>query len=409
MESTKEQTIVGNVNTDTKDVAEYIDFDRVNFDIPATIGLYGAKEMNRTQEIVNDVQGLLGDDEIIDPEFEKKLASLPNFTAYLENIEKEKNKLVVYEQEQATAVGVAKFLGKFKPRPGKDIPTYGEVQKDMADTVKYIVASFDKKKGQAFNNIDIRSGLSKQLEESRDKLTRMHAVGLQDAVSYAKNVIEPSEKEITADSDEGKLRLLQAKREMLNAFNKQLFSIQQHIVIINVTIGQLSILNGVELQKISKYSDYANNAANSLSLQVFIMVDSSRQTLELQQIINADKVTNDVVKSNQKRINQGVAVAAKMMEQGTFTDETLKVLANDINTGIKLYKDGVNAAIESREKSAIELARINKQLEALSSGIETDVQQQIAQGMRSDEGYSRSLMPTTRTKKKTLFDNLLGK
>ena len=97
------------------------------------------------------------------------------------------------------------------------------------------------------------------------------------------------------------------------------------------------------------------------------------------------------------------------MEQGTFTDEILKVLANDINTGIKLYKDGVNAAIESREKSAIELARINKQLEALSSGIETDVQQQIAQGMRSDEGYSRSLMPTTRTKKKTLFDNLLGK
>lgn len=408
MESIKGNTIVGDVNTDTTEVAEYIDFDRVNFDIPATIGLYGAKEMNRTQEIINDVQGLLGDDEIIDPEFEKKLASLPNFTAYLENIEKEKNKLVVYEQEQATAVGFSRFIGKFKPRPGKDIPTYSEVQKDMAGTVRYIVAAFDKKKGQAFNNIDIRSGLSKQLEESRDKLNRMHALGQKDAIAYAKGVIEPSEKEITEASDEGKIRLLQAKREMLNAFNKQLFSIQQHIVIINVTIGQLSILNGVELQKITKYSDYANNAANSLSLQVFVMVDSSRQTVELQQIINADKVTNDVVKSNQKRINQGVVVAAKMMEQGTFTDETLKVLANDINTGIQLYKDGVTAAIERREKSAIELAKINKQLEALSSGIETDVQQQIAQGMRSDDGYSRSLTPT-RTKKKSMFDNLLNK
>ena len=330
----------------TTEITGYTDYNRVNFDDPASILKYGTDLLNEMGILMKNVSTMMRRDDLNLNELTEKIDKLSTFNNELDKLDEKKQQQLVPNNSL-----IKKVTSLLKQRLGmeEESLSYADEFEKYTENLDVIASYVEEQKNNTIADINMHKEFVKQMKPYEIKLNELINLGEQDLADYKKK-IDDLEKEIVNGQSDHEINEIKLARQKMEIFSRKLEELKKNLVLIKNTIAECELKQGPDMELVFMYDSYVHTTIPVLKVQATSMVGVRRQASALashKQLVDA---TNEAAKKNSELLVGNIQAATDLSIEGNIKMETLKELEKNIQEGIKILKDGTAKRIATRDK-----------------------------------------------------------
>ena len=382
----------------TTEITGYTDYNRVNFDDPASILKYGTDLLNEMGILMKNVSTMMRRDDLNLNELTEKIDKLSTFNNELDKLDEKKQQQLVPNNSL-----IKKVTSLLKQRLGmeEESLSYADEFEKYTENLDVIASYVEEQKNNTIADINMHKEFVKQMKPYEIKLNELINLGEQDLADYKKK-IDDLEKEIVNGQSDHEINEIKLARQKMEIFSRKLEELKKNLVLIKNTIAECELKQGPDMELVFMYDSYVHTTIPVLKVQATSMVGVRRQASALashKQLVDA---TNEAAKKNSELLVGNIQAATDLSIEGNIKMETLKELEKNIQEGIKILKDGTAKRIATREKNQKVLEELNASLNETNAQMVGVLNQEAVSFPEIFESHSYPKVSDVQPKQKTL-------
>lgn len=342
-EATKPYKPVSESSSVTEEkLEEYTDFERVDFNNPASILRYGEDVKEEIGRILDTTAQMSTEtrEESLD---DKLVSEISSFDKAIDG--KEKNALVAAGQTVKT--GVKGFLGKmgidkFK---GAESAAYKERYEDYCEKIQRVCDAVSSQKEGALGDISLRNSIIEAITPLIEKLEKIIEVGKMDKEKFDASIAELKSMAIGLASEHE----IQYKTQLSELFSGKLEELTKSVVLYREQVQSYRLQQRTDMEIVMNSDSYLRDTAPILKAQGSVMVFNKLQGKRIETIARLNEATNAAIQGNAKALEQNATGAVDLSLHRGVSTETLSKLNDSLQKGVDIFKQGRIKAKQQRE------------------------------------------------------------
>lgn len=335
------------------------EFERVNFNVPATIISYGNEireqigaVLKSTAEISNDEEEIILDEN----EIKKALDLDSSLDESDRNSNKKELAIVSNAKKLLTKVGVKRYEEE------KEKNSYQSRFLDYCKKIDEISLAIKSQRASTLKELELKRIIVEKVLPYIEQLDEMIRVGKIDLSNFEKEVNELKNKhEVEGGAD--LYREIQFKTMYLEAFRAKMDELEREATLYKEQIQAYRLQEGTDLVTIISQDSFIDSMAPALTAQGSISVFNRRQKTKLSQISTINALTNEKIVKNSVELQTNAQKAADLYVNRGISTETLAQLHESLKKGFQIYTDARKQRTIKIEKDRSILARIQASIQ----------------------------------------------
>lgn len=343
------------------------DFERVDFNIPATIMSYGHEVRDKISEVLKRTAEISdGENEIVlDLNEIRKMLDLD---ASLDESDKNSNKkdlaVVTNIKKLLTKVGIKKFEEDEKNN------SYAARYSAYLNSIKEITEAIESQKNATIKEFNIKTGIINDLQPLVEELDEIIAAGKVDLQKFESEVNELKQKhEVEGGAD--LYREIQVKSMFIVAFKSKLDELERECTLYKEQIQAYNLQLSTDMVTVSSQETYITAIGPVLAAQGSVEALSRQQNKRLKQVQGLNDLANEMILKNASELRENSERAKELYVNGGISTSTLKGLKESLAEGFNIYNNAKSQKIEKIEKDRLELQKIQESLAEFTTSIST--------------------------------------
>lgn len=317
-------------------------FSRVDLTTPASILSYGSEAIEAIGDVLDSTaqMAIETDQELVDI---KKIDSISNFGKELDESEKEqKSTSLIKKGKQLLAnMGIKYFQESLEKE------SYKGRYEQYCEMLNQVAIAIEHQKQNTLNDIEFKNGIIAEMLPLIEELEVIIEVGKEDKEAYDKETEEKKQNMDVNDLDAQ--REINFRTKISEAFNEKLNKLANMLVAYKTQIDSYKMQQLVDYSIVADKEDYLRHSSPLLKAQGSLMVNNHIQAEKLAQSKTLNQAVNNAITQNAKELLTNVQTAVDLSVNGGIQTTSLEVVADALNKGIEVFKNGSKA---KREKIA---------------------------------------------------------
>lgn len=365
MENNEEIVLVENNET----IVPTHEFERVDFNVPATIMSYGDSTVEKIGAILKSTAELSSDEKeiIID---EEKVSKVLDLDSSLDESDKNSNK-----KELAV---ISLFKKMFNKEASKTVTekensdTYRSRYLEYCKNIEEITEAIRSQRNSAVHDFELKKTIIDSLIPLVTELDEVVIVGKQDLKAFGKE-LEDLKAKHQEEGGADLYREIQAKTMLHEVFRAKVDELEREEVAYKEQIQAYRLQQGTDLITINSQDSYIKAMAPTLTAQGSIMVFNRIQNRRLKQIEGLNELTNKAITNNAVQLEENAQRGANLYINRGISTETLVTMHDSLDRGFKIYKNARIEKAKKIEEDQKNFAKIKASLETFQTELLTIV------------------------------------
>ncbi len=370
---------------ETKEIQTKYEFERVDFNVPATIISYGSEVREQIGAVLKTTAEMSRSEEEIVLD-EKEIRKALDLDASLDESDKKANR-----KELAVITGFKKLLTKVgvkKFEEEKENNSYKAKYLEYCSKIDEVTEAIRTQKAATIHDFELKKTLIEQLGPHIEELDEVILVGKQDLANFEKEVNElKAQHEVEGGAD--LYREIQVKSMLLEAFRSKMDELERESTLYKEQIQAYRLQQGTDIVTITSQDSYIKAMAPTLTSQGSIAIFNRIQTRRLEQIQGLNDLTNEVITTNATQLQENAQRGADLYINKGITTETLMQLHESLKNGFKIYTDARDQKAKKIEKDKVILGKLQASLQDFQNSITAIVDDEsIFEEIKKDSSFS---------------------
>lgn len=351
----------GNTQNDTsKNMVEYTDFQRVDFDNPITIIRYGSDLQNEMKNLMKDIANMKHREEVDSNLLASKIAKIERFSESLDELDEQKAKQL--EEANSTLKKIGKFIKENFGKKNEEPETYTEQLDDYTQDLDLIASVMESQKNDKLADISMYSMFIKSMEVFIEKLGYLISVGESDLNNY-KTLIDNKRQEAIATQNQSIQYEVTLGDQKIELFSRKLGELRKHLSLSQIRVIEDKSKQNTDMELVLLYDSYITSTVPMMQTQATSIVGVKRQRSEIAQHQQLVEATNNAMTKNSQAIIGNIQRVTELTANGNIKTETIQELAANVKKGIELINQGTKQIIQKRESDDGILSELSRSLE----------------------------------------------
>ncbi len=341
------------------------DFERVDFNVPATIISYGHEVRDSIGSVLKTTADISGkDEEIVLNEADIRKAL--DLNAQLDESDKRADK-----KELAVVSGFKSILTKFGVKAferAEENNSYQAKYDNYCEKIDQVTEAIRSQRQAAIKDYGLKTSIIEQLLPLIEELDEIIAVGRQDLAKFEIEVEELKQKhEVEGGAD--LYREIQVKSMLLEAFRSKMDELEREDTLYKEQIQAYRLQQGTDIVTINAQDSYIKAMAPALKAQGSVSVFNSRNNRRLKQMQGLNSLTNELITKNAVDLQENAQRGADLFVNKGISTETLTQLHDSLKAGFDIYVEARTQKTKKIKQDRAILGKIQASLQEFQNSI----------------------------------------
>lgn len=351
-------------NDTGKDIVEYTDFQRVDFDNPITIIRYGSDLQNEMKNLMKDIANMKQREEVDSNLLASKIAKIERFSESLDELDEQKAKQL--KEANSTLKKIGKFVKENFVKKGEEkSETYTEQLDDYTQDLDLIASVMESQKNDKLADINMYSMFIKSMEDFIKKLGYLISVGESDLNAY-KTLIDNKRQEAIDTQNQSIQYEVTLGDQKIELFSRKLGELRKNMSLSQIRVVEDKSKQNTDMELVLLYDSYITSTVPMMQTQATSIVGVKRQRSEIAQHQQLVEATNNAMTKNSQAIIGNIQRVTELAANGNIKTETIQELAANVKKGIELINQGTKQIIQKRESDDGIFSELSRSLEESS-------------------------------------------
>lgn len=340
-----------------KNLVPNFKFNRVDFNEPQTILIYGQDILDEMEDKINDTTRNIERENIPALDFKKRVDNLSSFSERLDFLEEKR------EKQNKGLTGVFNHVKRLITK-NEDAGSlsYNQAYKLYAENVDQVVSDVTKMYEDAKDDFELFNNFINNMKPYIEVLEEVYEFGVIDKNEFEKEVLM-LEQQYNENQDDSDLRRESiTKRQVLDIFNEKLYTIQKSKVALNEIVIQWNMRQVNAIKQLNSYQSFITLDKSVLKLNGVALVGAKKQKEEVEILEYLIEGVNKSLIEGPKELNEVIQKTNELTKDGNIKLQTFVEVDQYLQQGAQLLKQGAEEKKIFIEESSKELSKLAEHL-----------------------------------------------